>query len=295
MTCFSLFERIFCTDAPLFRKNFDQVRTIFGDGWMRDFDAHLDRLFGQNEQAYRKAIQAYAKFCLSAMRLQSRFNQTRRYEEQSYQDTCRQVYQNEEFMSTVYLPGIFVSQFLWQHHYRQIQYYRHSFLPLLDELDDKRFYDVGTGTGFYSAQILRQDSRFLGYGIDPSPHARRFTARQLQGWGFCSSYTLLDADITDAELEPLPCVQSIEVLEHLSDPERFLKHLRTLLQPGGYGFIAAAITAPEDDHIYLYWTPDDVIRQLRAAGFDVMDYREEPGYEGRPGEIVPKVAAFIVR
>jgi len=56
-----------------------------------------------------------------------------------------------------------------------------------------------------------------------------------------------------------------------------------------------SITAPEADHIYLYWSADDVIRQLTAAGFKVLDYQEEPGYRGQPGEPVPKVAAFIVQ
>jgi 2-polyprenyl-3-methyl-5-hydroxy-6-metoxy-1,4-benzoquinol methylase len=50
-------------------------------------------------------------------------------------------------------------------------------------------------------------------------------------------------NIIESDLEPLPCVQSIEVLEHLSDPELFLGSLRKMLRPGGYGFIAAAIGA----------------------------------------------------
>ena len=101
-------------------------------------------------------------------------------------------------------------------------------------------------------------------------------------------------NIMDVTFEPFPCVQTIEVLEHLDDPVRFLTHVRRLLQPGGIGFIAAALTAPQADHIYLYWTPDEVIAHLRQAGFTVEDYNVEPGYVGRPGEIVPKVAGFIV-
>jgi len=104
----------------------------------------------------------------------------------------------------------------------------------------------------------------------------------------------LDVDILATPLEPLPCVQSVEVIEHLRDPQAFLRGLRKLLAAGGYGFITAAITAPEADHIYLYWTPDEVIAQLRHAGFTVNDYVQERAYEGAPGEHVPKVAAFIV-
>ena len=105
----------------------------------------------------------------------------------------------------------------------------------------------------------------------------------------------MNVNILESTLEPVSCVQSIEVLEHLSDPQLFLTHLRKLLKPGGYGFVAAAITAPEADHIYLYWSADDVIRQLETAGFSVLEYQEEPGYTGKDGEIVPKVAAFIVQ
>jgi 2-polyprenyl-3-methyl-5-hydroxy-6-metoxy-1,4-benzoquinol methylase len=295
MKRFELFYRVVADGAPLFYKNCEKVFATFGDEWARDLDAHLERLFGCDEEAYRKAVQGYAKFSLSAMRLQARFNKTRRYEEQSYEDACRNVYQNRQFMAEVYLPGIFVSQFLWQHHYRQIQFHRERFLPLLEGAADRRFYDVGTGTGFYSVQALQRLPGFHGYGIDTSPHAREFTERHVKAWGFGGAYTPMDVDITTAELEPVSCVQSIEVLEHLADPEEFLRHLRKMLRPGGYGFIAAAITAPEDDHIYLYWTPEDVIRQLNAAGFEVLEHREEAGYEGRPGEIIPKVSAFIVR
>lgn len=295
MKCYEAFDRVVAAEAPLFRKNFDKVRATFGEEWALDLDRHLERLFGCDEGAYRKAVQGYAKFSLSAMRLQSLFNKKRQYEEQSYEDACRNWYQNHEFMTETYLPGIFVSQFLWQHHYRQIQFHRERFLPLLAGATDRRFYDVGTGTGFYSVQALEFAPGFHGYGIDTSPHAREFTARHVAGWGYAERYTAMDVNILEAELEPVPCVQSIEVLEHLADPGLFLRHLRKMLAPGGYGFVAAAITAPEDDHIYLYWTPEDVMAQLREAGFEVMDFREEAGYEGRAGEIVPKVAAFIVR
>jgi hypothetical protein len=54
-------------------------------------------------------------------------------------------------------------------------------------------------------------------------------------------------------------------------------------------------SAPEDDHIYLYWTPEDVSRQLNDTGSEVLDYREEAGYAGAAGELVPKAAALIVR
>jgi SAM-dependent methyltransferase len=294
LAAFDQFQSTFMEKARIFKKAFTGVQSEFGPSWESELSAHLEKLFGDDQETYNKAIQGYSKFALDAMRLQQRFNKTRKYEDVSYEEACEKVYMNDEYMCNLYLPGILISHFLWPHHYRQFLFYKNNFLPLLDNLDDKRFYEVGTGTGFYTVQIFRYDPAFKGIGIDISPHSRQFTLNNVRRWGFGDSFTSLDVNVIGADLEPLPCVQCIEVLEHLSDPEVFLKHLRKLLAPGGVGFITAALTAPNADHIYLYWTPDDVIRQLTAAGFRVQDYTEEAAYEGAEGELVPKVAAFVV-
>jgi SAM-dependent methyltransferase len=291
----ALFRDVFFARAPLFRKTFAEVQAAFGPDWERDFDEHLGRLFGTSVEAYEQAVIGYAKFSIDAMRLQKLFNKTKKYEDVSYEDATRAVYQNEAYMLNVYLPGIFVSQFLWRHHYRQIVHYRQRFLPLLAANDDKRFYEVGTGTGFYMVQALKSHSGLRGVGIDTSPLSRRFTLNQVNGWGLDGSFQSLGADVFTTEFEPLSGLQCIEVLEHLPDPVRFLSRLRTMLRPGGHGYIAVAVTAPQADHIYLYWEPADVVAHLTAAGFEVVEYSEEPGYDGAPGEIVPKVVAFLVR
>jgi SAM-dependent methyltransferase len=291
----ALFRETFFSQAPLFRKTFLDVQSLFGPAWERDFDEHLFKLFGDDRAAYEKAVIGYAKFSIDAMRLQKRFNQTKRYEDVSYEDATRDVYQNDAYMMDVYLPGIFVSQFLWRHHYRQILHYREQFLPRLASNDDPRFYEVGTGTGFYMVQALKAHPGLRGVGIDLSASSRRFTLKQVHGWGLGGSFQSRADDIFTTDFEPLPGLQCVEVLEHLPDPVRFLSRLRAMLRQGGHGYIAVAVTAPQADHIYLYWEPADVITHLNAAGFEVVDYSAEPGYEGAPGEIVPKVVAFLVR
>lgn len=291
---FDLFKDVFFEKAAMFKKTFIDVQSEFGVPWRDEFDEHLRNLFGADRPAYEDAVRGYSKFAIDAMRLQRRFNKTRKYDDQSYAEACEKVYMNEDYMMHLYLPGIFVSHFLWRHHRRQFLWYKERFLPLLDGMEDKRFYEVGTGTGFYTIQIYRHDPAFRGVGIDISPSSRKFTMQNVVGWGFDDRFTPSETNIIGADLEPLPCVQCIEVLEHLADPQLFLDHFRKMLAPGGYGFVTAALTAPNADHIYLYWTPDDVIQQLQRAGFTVEDWIEEAGYEGEEGEIVPKVAAFIV-
>ena len=289
------FRELFFERAPIFKKTFLDVEAEFGPAWIADFDEHLSRLLGTDPRALEGAIRGYYGFSIDAMRLQRRFNRTKRYEEQSYEEACARVYLNPEYMKTLYLPGILVSQFVWRHHYRQLTFYRERFLPRVAKLADRRFYDVGTGTGFYSVQLLNGVPGSSGSGLDISPSSREFTLEHVRAWNCASRFESASTDITSVELEPRACVQTIEVLEHLSDPQRFLERLRRLLVPGGVGFVAAAITAPEADHIFLYWSPDDVVAQLEHAGFEVLELQENPAYVGAAGEIVPKVAAFIVR
>jgi len=288
----TLFRDTLFKNAMLFKRSFLDVQLLFGAPWEADFDEHLGRLFGTDASAYEKAVLGYSRFSVDAMRLQRLFNRKRRYEDVSYDDAFRDVYLNAEYMLETYLPGIFVSQFLWRHHYRQLQHYRNSFLPLANQLADKRYYEVGTGTGFFTLQLLREG--FDGVGIDLSPNSRAFTLNHVTRWGLAERFRPLDANIFDVSLEPRPCLQCVEVLEHLPNPIEFLARMRAMLIPGGCGFIAVAITAPQADHIYLYWTPDEVIDHLQQAGFTVVSHAEEPGYDGAAGEIVPKVAAFIV-
>jgi SAM-dependent methyltransferase len=288
------FRELFFERAPIFKKTFMDVEAEFGPAWVADFDEHLSRLLGADPQALEGAIRGYNGFSIDAMRLQRRFNRTKRYEEQTYEEACARVYLNPEYMKTLYLPGILVSQFVWRHHYRQLEFYRKRFLPRVARLEDRRFYDVGTGTGSYSVQLLHRTPGMSGTGLDISPSSREFTLEHVRAWNGASRFESSSADITRVDLEPRSCVQTIEVLEHLADPQGFLERLRRLLRPGGCGFVAAAITAPEADHIYLYWSPDDVVAQLERAGFEVLELQENPAYVGPAGEIVPKVAAFIV-
>lgn len=95
--------------------------------------------------------------------------------------------------------------------------------------------------------------------------------------------------------ETWPVLMSVEVLEHLEDPVSFLHQLRKMLRKGGVGFITVALTAPNEDHIYLYKEAEDVLAQLLTVGFEVIDYRIEMSYQPKRDEPVPRIGAFIVQ
>ncbi len=290
-----IFETLMQEEARIFAKSFLKMKEEFGEEWERQFDNHLSRLFGNSMEAMRNALRGYRAFAIDAMRLQNDFNRDKQYKSKSYEQALTDVYLNKSYMHDLYLSGIFLSNFLWPHHFRQLLFYHQHFIPAAKKLGVKEFYDVGTGTGFYSVQLMNRISGVRGFGIDISPYSREFTREHIEKWGFGSEYTSMDVNILEEHLPAKDCIQSVEVLEHLSDPLSYLHQLRSLLKPGGVGFITAALTAPNADHIYLYWHADEVIVQLENAGFEILNSVQECAYAESEGNIAPKIAAFVVK
>lgn len=268
----------------------------FGERWADFVEADLARFFGEDEKRLEAAVVGYGRFALDGMRLQREFDKTRRYAPKTHAQASREVYQNKEYMFSLYLPGIYLSHFLWRHHYRQHLFFEEKFLPLARAHGGRRFYDVGVGTGFYSREMLRCLPGSTGTGFDLSPFSLEHATKMVGAWGMTARYTPTVRDIIAQPVEtPAPFIVNIEVLEHLEDPQAFLNRLCRMLEPGGYGLISAAVTAPNADHIYLYNNAQEVIVQLERAGLRVLDFVEDRAYEPRrPGESVPVNAAFIV-
>jgi 2-polyprenyl-3-methyl-5-hydroxy-6-metoxy-1,4-benzoquinol methylase len=289
------FETELARQFPYLARVVDKRLEAFGAPWADDFGRELDAVFRGQPERLARATRGYAMFSLDAMRLQKKFEKTRRYEAKTYEQAAREVYQNQEYMRDLYLPGILLSHYLWPHHYRQLQFFRRSYVPLAIAMGASLFYDIGIGTGFYSRQMLSSVPGLRGVGYDISPHSIAFAQALILAWGHGSRYAIRRQDVVAMPVDtPAPCVISVEVLEHLEDPLTFLKALAGMLSAGGVGFITAALTAPNADHIYLYSDVSEVISQLDEAGLRTDLFQEEIAYEPKADEL-PRVAAFIVR
>jgi SAM-dependent methyltransferase len=289
------FERKLAQAAPYMANTVEKGRTTFGERWQVQFEETLERLFGDDDVRLAAAARGYVRFALDALRLQKRFEKDGAYLPKSYDEAARAVYHNQEYMETLYLPGILMSHYLWPHHYRQLGYFQRDFLPRVLGAGSRRFLDVGVGTGFYSRQALAASPEMSGTAYDISPHSLGYARRHVDAFGFSSRW---QGEICDVTATPpsgsWPCIVSVEVLEHLEDPLSYARAVRARLAPGGLGFITAAITAPNEDHIYLYRDSEEVAVQLRAAGFSILDHQEDRAYDPVGNEPVPRLIAFIV-
>ena len=288
------FETSMARIAPFMSNTVAKMRGVFGESWEARFEETLSKMFA-DEKTMENAIKGYVRFALEATKLQKRFEKDGEYIPKTYDDVAQDVYHNEEYMHNLYLPGNLLSHYLWPHHYRQLMYFHDVFVPRMLASGDRSFVDVGVGTGFYSRQLLCAAGDAKGKAYDISQHAWNYATMQMKAFNLLDRWQCELRNVLSAEIrQDWPFLLSVEVLEHLEDPVAFLKRLRAMLRKGGSGFITAAITAPNADHIYLYNEPQDIIVQLEEAGFGLVDFLEERGYEPLANKPVPRIAAFVV-
>ncbi|PWC44286.1 class I SAM-dependent methyltransferase [Azospirillum sp. TSO22-1] len=293
------FEATLARVAPFMAGTVAKARARFGREWEEAFEDFLNRFFGGDDAAMGLAIKGYVGFSLEMAKLQKRFERERVYAAKTYAEAAAQVYHNEAYVNTLYAPGILLSHYLWPHYFNQLRWFHAHFAPLVREAADRRFCEVGVGSGFYSRQLLSVAPDVRGHAFDISAHSLDYTARHLERFGVRERWSgtlrnVIAAPPIDSPDGQWPFIVSADVLEHLEDPPAFLRSLRRMLQAGGIGFIATVITSANTDHIYLYNSWEEIRDQLVGAGFRVLDHQEDIAYEPRADEPVPRIAAFLV-
>lgn len=287
-------ETRFRVASPVFRDAVARTRDALGEGWAARFDQALVRLL-PDDASLAAAVSGYSRFALEVLRLQARFEKDGVYASKSYSDVSEQVYANDAYMTSCYLPGLLLSNYLWPHHYRQTRYFEEVFVAEMVRRHAERFYDIGAGTGLYSRLALVGAPGTSGLGIDISPSSKAFAERHVGAFGVGDRYSVELRDIVERPAAPVDWLVCVEVLEHLEDPVAFLHALRAMLRPGGKAFIGTALNAANADHIYLYRTADDVRIHLAQAGFSVEQYScATAGPLRDPSIPVAEVAAFVV-
>ena len=270
-------------------------REEFGPKWVEEIADNVVRLFGLEEDGgWLAAIQGYAEFALDAMRNQKFFEANGRYRWSTLGEIQSHYYDNEDHMMRNYLPGMYLSHYLWPHHFKLLTFFRTEVLRSLAS-PPTVFCDVGIGTGMYSREVLRAFPQVRGKGFDISHYSVEFTRRALQAYELLDRYEFVIGDIFSAELpvQIADFVVSQEVLEHLEDPEQFCHILHKLAKIGGRAYITAAVNAGHSDHIYLFRSPEEVQSLLTKVGWKVLRSRAEIAYKGKPIPITPCVAAFV--
>jgi 2-polyprenyl-6-hydroxyphenyl methylase/3-demethylubiquinone-9 3-methyltransferase len=159
------------------------------------------------------------------------------------------------------------------------------------DVTGRRVLDVGCGGGLMTEEWARRGARTTG--LDRAPALLDVARRHAASSGLAIRY--LDDDLetlAEREAETYNVVTAFEVVEHVSDPDAFVRALARLLAPGGRLYLSTlnrtrrawllAIVAaeyllglvPRGTHHYAdFRRPSEIASWARAGGLSVDEIR----------------------
>jgi len=237
-----------------------------------------------------RALDALAHYTVAYLREQVQYSASGTYSKTSFEEAAAGVYLDDELMSTMYLPGLFLTQAFWPVHVVLGSLFEDRFLPLIP--DHGTAIEIGTGHGWTFTRTLQARESLRGAGFDFSPSSLRFTESLATANGVGADRFALERGDVIAGL-PFPDAGAVcgvmgEVLEHVEDPVIAAKELRRCLVRGAAAFVTTAIDSPAIDHITNWPDAETVDAMLRDVGFGVVER-----HLLRPADFVTRKTRFV--
>jgi arsenite methyltransferase len=189
---------------------------------------------------------------------------------------------------------------------------------LLAAQPGERILDVGSGPGFFAAELLeRVGPKGSVVGVDASPDMLASAAHRCEGFANVEfrQGDALSLPVEDADFDAALCVQ---VLEYVEDATAALAEMRRALRPGGrvviwdsdWGAASWHSEDPErmrrvlrawDEHLTHPSLPRTLVARLRAAGFENVRAEGHSFFTNKLsdgsfiGSMFPMITRFIER
>lgn len=186
------------------------------------------------------------------------------YKYSSYAEVESLVYRNEEYMS-MYMYGLAITTFLWPNHAQM----KHFFKEMLPKTQSGRYLEIGPGHGFHMMEAMQSSQYDQFLGVDISPTSVFLTQKILSSryFGRFENYSIKECDFLAWEPnDQYDAVVMGEVLEHVEQPQKFLKKIAALTHNTSHIHVTTCINSPAIDHIYLFGHAQQIADIVQASG-----------------------------
>lgn len=263
---------------------FDRLASMFM-GWAED---------SYGESAITTIGQAYESFTLAVNFAQARYEAAGRYVNKSSPELYAELYGQKTEM-TSYILGVYATNFLWSHHLDLADLFESRFISRLN--GTMKLVELGSGHGGWGLWASSKVTGLALTGIDISPTSVEVASRLATAAQLNSKAIYLEGDATDtsAATPEYDAAISCFLLEHLEEPLKLFNSIASRVKPGGLGFVTAALTAAQIDHIYEFKKESELVVMAEAAGFRVLETRcAAPLRTLRGAKFIPRVMALTL-
>jgi 2-polyprenyl-3-methyl-5-hydroxy-6-metoxy-1,4-benzoquinol methylase len=242
-------------------------------------DGYLD--FCQSKgQCLSYMAESYLTILGDTFREQLYFMKHKEYRHKSYADVAGHVYHDKDYMNK-YMYGLAITSFLWPNHLDMGR----MFVETVPRDRKGKYLDIGPGHGFCLMKAMERGTFGEFLGIDISEASINQTQAILNH--FAPEYEekfelrLMDfLDATELEAGSFDAIVMGEVLEHVEQPDVFLRRIAELAKDDAYIFVTTCINAPAVDHIFLWRSTDDLEKMIEGTGLKIKSPLRLP-YEGK--------------
>ena len=246
--------------------------------------------------ALARVSDAFARFSSDVNLAQGRYEIAGRYENRSYEECRRAVYDAHDTM-TDYLWGVYLSNFLWVHHLELMRFFEDSFLSRLTSA--RRVLELAPGHGGWGLWALHRLPQLSLQGHDISATSVEIASRLAAAAGLSARARYTQDDALALLERPSPdadaCICCF-VVEHLEQPARLLDAIAHALKPGGVAFFTGALTAAQVDHIFEFKRESELVQLAEDAGLRVLQTLSVAPPRRLPkARFVPRSMALILQ
>lgn len=198
-----------------------------------------------------------------------------RYRYSRFSEVAEKVYMDPEYMNK-YMYGLALTAYLWPNHAQMYEFFERTFPA------GKRgaYLEIGPGHGSYlrKAALLGNFDRLVGVDISPTSVAMTRDILEHSGLNASAEIRIVESDFLASREEDktYACIVMGEVLEHVEQPDLFLKAIAERCDKDTHVFVTTCVNAPAVDHIFLFRTTGEVEDLIRRCGFDIEEALNVP-------------------